>query len=502
MAGYNMSRADLQDSDDLIGSVDSTTHTGSTPLVGFRRTTGFRCFALTTALIMSFLGYWLLNYYVFPLCDEMFIWTREISAASGGLTLAALALTAAWRPKPFNQRNLVFVIICALLGGSMLFVFGLFFQSMTALLIGTWLSTVGCGLVSILVGIACVSLNARTAGVCIAIAYFVAYALRFLSLNISVGLGVISYVVLPVVALGLSLASLDDMLDYISNQEAPAHAAISNPSTFLPFGSQVFISLVLFRFIYGFSLAFGEVNRLPQISLLVLIPLAIFVLVLLAAKDRLNPDRVFPIAVLFTIAGFLLLPLSIENSRWAIGTLLSSGVGLFEILILAILVALVAKNRAVAVVVFAWAYSLNSLSTLIGANVGRLANQYSSGEHVLLIVVSSSIVLIFVAYLLLALKDFSFRRTIENISEATRVITTYDSSRIREQSEQLGRHFDLTAREHEVLFLLARGRNSRVIQTELHISYNTAKAHVRHIYTKLGIHSQQELIDLVEAKDQ
>jgi DNA-binding CsgD family transcriptional regulator len=49
--------------------------------------------------------------------------------------------------------------------------------------------------------------------------------------------------------------------------------------------------------------------------------------------------------------------------------------------------------------------------------------------------------------------------------------------------------------------LLAKGRNSRVIQKELHISYNTAKAHVRHIYTKLGVHSQQELIDLVETAD-
>lgn len=57
----------------------------------------------------------------------------------------------------------------------------------------------------------------------------------------------------------------------------------------------------------------------------------------------------------------------------------------------------------------------------------------------------------------------------------------------------------LTPREGEVLLLLARGRNSPYIQEELHISYNTARTHVRHIYEKRGFHTQQELIDAVEA---
>lgn len=41
-------------------------------------------------------------------------------------------------------------------------------------------------------------------------------------------------------------------------------------------------------------------------------------------------------------------------------------------------------------------------------------------------------------------------------------------------------------------------RNSPFIQEELHISYNTTRTHVRHIYEKCGFHTQQELIDAVE----
>ena len=46
--------------------------------------------------------------------------------------------------------------------------------------------------------------------------------------------------------------------------------------------------------------------------------------------------------------------------------------------------------------------------------------------------------------------------------------------------------------------LLARGRTSPVIQEKLVLSHNTVKTHVRHIYAKLDVHSQQELISMVE----
>lgn len=57
----------------------------------------------------------------------------------------------------------------------------------------------------------------------------------------------------------------------------------------------------------------------------------------------------------------------------------------------------------------------------------------------------------------------------------------------------------LTPREKEIAFLLAKGRNGQFIQDRLVISRNTAKTHIRHIYQKLDVYSQQELIDLYES---
>ena len=57
----------------------------------------------------------------------------------------------------------------------------------------------------------------------------------------------------------------------------------------------------------------------------------------------------------------------------------------------------------------------------------------------------------------------------------------------------------LSRKEAEVLFLLAKGRNAAAIQEALYIAPGTANTHMRHIYRKLDVHSQQELIALVES---
>lgn len=57
----------------------------------------------------------------------------------------------------------------------------------------------------------------------------------------------------------------------------------------------------------------------------------------------------------------------------------------------------------------------------------------------------------------------------------------------------------LTPREGEVLVLLARGRTLSIVMRDLQIAKGTAQTHIENVYAKLGVHKQQELIDLVEA---
>lgn len=66
--------------------------------------------------------------------------------------------------------------------------------------------------------------------------------------------------------------------------------------------------------------------------------------------------------------------------------------------------------------------------------------------------------------------------------------------------EQMAQEHGLTMREAEVLLLMSKGRNARGIADELDISYNTARTHVRNIYTKLDVHSQNALVNTVESR--
>ncbi|WP_282191362.1 response regulator transcription factor [Adlercreutzia caecimuris] len=70
--------------------------------------------------------------------------------------------------------------------------------------------------------------------------------------------------------------------------------------------------------------------------------------------------------------------------------------------------------------------------------------------------------------------------------------------RFRLRCEAVANTYLLSRRESEVLYYLARGYKSASIQQQLYISEGTAKTHIRHIYRKLNVHNQQELILLID----
>lgn len=64
--------------------------------------------------------------------------------------------------------------------------------------------------------------------------------------------------------------------------------------------------------------------------------------------------------------------------------------------------------------------------------------------------------------------------------------------------EDISETYGLTARQQQVFTYLARGRNAQFIADELYISLPTAKSHIYNIYNKLGVHSRQELLNLID----
>jgi DNA-binding CsgD family transcriptional regulator len=67
-----------------------------------------------------------------------------------------------------------------------------------------------------------------------------------------------------------------------------------------------------------------------------------------------------------------------------------------------------------------------------------------------------------------------------------------------EVCDTVTKRFKLSPRESEVLVYLVKGRNAKHVSEKLFISESTVKTHISNIYRKVGVHSQQELLDALE----
>ena len=71
---------------------------------------------------------------------------------------------------------------------------------------------------------------------------------------------------------------------------------------------------------------------------------------------------------------------------------------------------------------------------------------------------------------------------------------------IERRCSTLARAAGLTRREEEVLLLLAQDLCASDIQARLILANATVKTHTQAVYRKLGVHSRQEVVDLVQGQ--
>jgi DNA-binding NarL/FixJ family response regulator len=77
--------------------------------------------------------------------------------------------------------------------------------------------------------------------------------------------------------------------------------------------------------------------------------------------------------------------------------------------------------------------------------------------------------------------------------EIRALLSKVSSVQAKSDSESL---FRLTHTERQVLALLAAGSDRHQIADQMGISYNTVKMHCRNIYSKLGVSTQQDAINM------
>lgn len=143
--------------------------------------------------------------------------------------------------------------------------------------------------------------------------------------------------------------------------------------------------------------------------------------------------------------------------------------------------------------VFCWGKALDSVGCVLGLLLGFLmASFFSTSVHFWYIVsIVCSITIVLVSVLVV------FNQRFTDLAKEEEAESSTAEPGLETQCEKVAREYGLSAKETEILALLARGRSVPFIADELLISPSTAKTHTRNIYRKLDVHSRQELLDLV-----
>lgn len=456
------------------------------------------------ALVLETYQVWLLNNGIFPVTSETFPLAREFQTLAGIAVGLAVLFYALRRPDAIKVRTVPPMVLgCAAMGVALL------------------LCARG-NAVCVTVGLVLLSLAGAANHYLVGIAFAHADSPKRTSVGVAcaVLVATLATTVLPVPSFGASViidaAITVSVLLLLWREVAPVwhdsiegrvveQLALSSPRSFLSPGHQVFTLMFIFSAAFGFALSLRISQFTPVSSYLSLVVLVVAVAWFLIVPDskRGHDDALFAMAALLVVTGFLLAPLS--GAPGVANGLLYAGDSCFKVLSWTTMAALCARNMVGSLAVLACGAVAGSAGTFVGADLGHLCNALLSTHPDGAALVTSAVVLALFAYVILGLRGFTFADTIQGVEPVEELPVPVDmppdrDALIESACDALAGECGLTEREREVFGMLARGHNGYHIRDELTLSYNTVKTHVKRIYRKLDVHSQQELIDLVEGR--
>jgi DNA-binding CsgD family transcriptional regulator len=253
-----------------------------------------------------------------------------------------------------------------------------------------------------------------------------------------------------------------------------------------------------------------------------------FLVLVALLKERFNVALTYRLSLPLMMVGFAVLALFVNSYAAMSLFLINMGYEFFDILSWILFAEIARRDRSRALHVFGLGVAFTFMGMALGyvfgdRFVGLLVNDVTQGTGVVLLCM---VALVLVAFLVipegtilhLTGSLFAERKAVSHSASAgaetdaaaagaaaADVTETGAAGEgyarplsIEQVCERVAASHCLTAREGDVLVLLARGRTLAIIARELSIAKGTARTHIERVYAKLGVHKQQELIDLIE----
>ena len=200
------------------------------------------------------------------------------------------------------------------------------------------------------------------------------------------------------------------------------------------------------------------------------------------------------------LAACVLMPAAWSNAGFAVSFLVKLAYVWFTIFALMLLANLAFRFGAPTLRMFAIARACSEGAIFLGVTIREFLRDsgLSQDGTVLLASARAGIVVVCVCVLLWRSEravNADWGAAGMEIASGERVVGPRERLILR--CEQLAQMHGLTARETEVLTLIAQRKTRSEMEQELFLSQNTVKTHVRHIYAKLDIHSKSDVYELI-----
>ena len=235
------------------------------------------------------------------------------------------------------------------------------------------------------------------------------------------------------------------------------------------------------------KLALSSVHHLLEVA-----TAAIIIWAVLVKRRSLHFSDLWRATLVFTATGVLALPLFGRTfSGWAL-VIVGVGQTLVVMLLWAFLADVAHRGTINPLAVFALGWTAYCLPFPVGRALGGLFEASTAMTSLVSVVVY---LLAMASVFLLDERDFSAGRVFADLEKPAVPPALFDA--LGAACKRLGRDSGLTDREQEVMELICKGRSKGYIAESLCISENTVRSHARHLYAKVGVHSKQELLDLL-----
>lgn len=328
--------------------------------------------------------------------------------------------------------------------------------------------------------------------------------------------GCIAFVILPTItaigAILLPQSKSDDDEHYSESKRAL-------PSSFWKLLVVIFVLSLVMQIVNSSSIAINSAdsafaNARLNNFLRIVIGLALAWSAVAASAERFKLGKVYTLIMVISIILVTILPV-MRSFFEGWGQLAGFVMLLFRILHWVVLCLIVCQKRISPILVFGLGAGVQSLGSGIGSIAGSYyLHLFTDTTSTLIVCVALTAIVIVCAFLLFSEKDFdklfepaddSENTLIDMFGETSFPVMNFDTAtpvvkaNFTETIEALSNRYHLSNRETEVFRCLAMGFSASMISEKLCISWNTVRGHSRNVYTKLGIHSRQELMELVES---